>query len=113
MVQDLDEEHIEDVRLNVERHHLCRMVFEDNDGGVDDKKSILYDKRWDVYIIQKTALIKDGYYVEVSDYDGKKVIWEVVYDHVVENGKKNDDIGLWGFGFNIFEEDEEGVVREL
>ena len=51
--------------------------------------------------------------MEVSDYDGKKVIWEVVYDHVVEDGKKNDDIGLWGFGFNIFEEDEEGVVREL
>ena len=30
-----------------------RMVFEDNDGGLDDKKALLHAKRWDVYVNEK------------------------------------------------------------
>ena len=37
---------------------------------------------------------------------------EVVGDHVVEEPSDHKDIGLRGFDFNIFNEDEEGVVRE-
>ena len=37
-------------------------------------------------------LIKGGYYVEVSGSDGNKVLWEVVDDYVVEEGKENDEI---------------------
>ena len=40
----------------------------------------------------KQALIKGVYYVEFSGSDGKKVIWKVVYDNVVEDPNKNDDI---------------------
>ena len=36
----------------------------------------------------------------------------VVGDHVVEDPRDHKDIGLRGFDFNIFDEDEEGVVRE-
>ena len=32
--------------------------------------------------------------------------------HVVEEPTDNEEIGLWGFDFNYFDEDEEGVVRE-
>ena len=49
-----------------------------------------------VYMNNKTELIKGGYSVEVSGFDWKKVIWEVVEDHVVEEEKKNDEIGLRG-----------------
>ena len=42
----------------------------------------------------------------VSGSDGRKVIWEVVDDRVVEEGKEHGDIGLWGFGFNDFGEDK-------
>ena len=45
-------------------------------------------------------------------HDKKKVLWEVVAYHVVEEPCDHVDIGLRGFDFNIFDEDEEGVVRE-
>ena len=32
----------------------------------------------------------------MSGYDGNKFVWEVVGDHVVDNPKDNDEIGLWG-----------------
>ena len=48
--------------------------------------------------------------MEVFGHDGKKVFWEVVENHVVEEAADNDDIGLWGFDF--FDEDERGVGRE-
>ena len=40
--------------------------------------------------------------MEVSCSDRKKVIWEVLDNHVVEDPKDNDDILLWVFGFNFF-----------
>ena len=50
--------------------------------------------------------------MEVVGYDVKKVLWEVVEYHVVEEVKDHDDIELRGFGFNLFDFDEQGVVRE-
>ena len=50
-------------------------------------------------------LVKGGYLVEVSDKDGKEVIWEVVDDHLVEEGVEHEELGLRGFGFNLFNEE--------
>ena len=44
-----DEEEMEDMRLDDKRYCHWRMVFEDNDGGVDKEKAILHNKRWDIY----------------------------------------------------------------
>ena len=33
-------------------------------------------------------------------------------DHSVEYTTDNEEIGLRGFDFNVFDKDEEGVVRE-
>ena len=55
-----------------------------NDEGVNGQKSIIYDKRWYVYINSKKVLIRVGYYVEVSGSDGKMVLWEVLDDNVFE-----------------------------
>ena len=41
---------------------------------MDDENEILHDKRWGVYINKKVYLIKVVYYVEVSGYDGRKVV---------------------------------------
>ena len=60
------------------------MVFEDNEGGVDDKKTLLHAKRWDLYVNEKETLVKGKYLVEDVVHDEKKVIREVVDDHVVE-----------------------------
>ena len=54
---------MEDVKLDVERERHWRMVFEDNDGGVDDKKALLHAKMWYVYVNEKENIIKGGYLV--------------------------------------------------
>ena len=53
------------------------MVFEDNDGGVDDKKAFLHDKRCDVYVNEKEKLIKGEHLEEFVGHYGKNVLWEV------------------------------------
>ena len=68
--------------------------FNDNNGGVDGDKSIINAKRWNVDMKDKQSLIKVGYSVSVSNIDEKKVLWEVIEDHVVEEGKENDEIVL-------------------
>ena len=45
-----DEEEMYDVNIYDKRERHCRMVFEDNEGGVDDKKALLHAKRWDLYV---------------------------------------------------------------
>ena len=32
------------VNIDNDRERKCRMVFKDNDGGVDDQKALLHDK---------------------------------------------------------------------
>ena len=45
--------------------------------------------------------------------DKNKVLWVVVGDHVVEEATDHEDIGVWDFDFNVFDQYEEGVVREV
>ena len=102
---------MDDVNSNDEREHHWRNIFEDNDGGVDEK-ALLHAKRWDLYLYKKESLVKGKYLVEVVGHGMKNVLWEVVGDHVVEEPSDHEDIGIRGFDFNIFDEDEEGVARE-
>ena len=108
---DPDEEEKDDINIDDERERHWRNVFEDNEGGVDEK-ALLRAKRWDLYLNEKEKPVKGKYSVEVVGHDKKKVLWEVVGDHVVEEPSDHEDIGLRGFDLNIFDEDEEGVVRE-
>ena len=50
--------------------------------------------------------------MEVVVNYGKKFIWEVVNDNVVEDPTDHDDIGLCGFYFNLFDKDGKGVGKE-
>ena len=45
MEYDTDEEEMDDVNLDDERERHWRMVFEDNDVGVDDVKELLHAQR--------------------------------------------------------------------
>ena len=109
---DPDEEEMNDVNIYDERERHWRNVFKDNEGCVDDKKALLHAKMWDLYANDKEQLVKGKYLVEVVGHNKKKVIREVVDDHVVEEPSDHEDIVLRGFDFNIFDEDEEGVVKE-
>ena len=70
-----------------ERGNNCRVVVDDNDKSIDEKKALIYDNRWYVYMRYNILLIKDGYYVELSGYDMNKVVFEVVEDNVVKDQK--------------------------
>ena len=112
MEQYPDEEDTEDVNLDNDRKRHWRTVFEDNDGGVDDKKAFIHAKMCDIYVNKNEKIIKGGYLVEVVSSYRKKVIWGVVDDHVVEEEKYRAKIGIRGFDFNFFDEDEERTVGE-
>ena len=47
---DLDEEDMDDVKIQDERERHCSMVFKDIDGGVDDAKALLHAKGWDICV---------------------------------------------------------------
>ena len=53
------------MRINdkIERH--LRVVFKDNNRGVDDNKAVLNSKRWEVLMNKKQSFIKGGYSIEV------------------------------------------------
>ena len=102
---------MKDVKLDDERDHHWRMVFEDYYGVVDNKKEFLHAKRWYIYLNQEEDLIKSRYYVEVFGSDGKMILWRVVDGHFVQDGKDHYEIGLWIFDFNLFDKDEEGDVE--
>ena len=57
-------------------------------------------------------LVEGGYLIKVTDKDGKRLIWEVIDDHVVEEGVEHEELGLLGFDFNLFDEDREGCVGD-
>ena len=61
--------------------------------------------------MKRKKLVKGGYLVEVVGHDRKKVLWGVVNDHTVEEPTDHDEIGLRGFSFNFFDEDEKGIGR--
>ena len=94
---DPDEEDIKDVVLGYDIYLHYHIVFKDNNGEADGKQYLLHEIRWDVHNSDKEALVKGGYQVEVYDKYGKKLIWEVVNDHVVEEGVDNDELDLQGF----------------
>ena len=103
METDPDEEDIKDVVLDDERERRWRMVFEDNNGGADGTKSLLHVNKRDIQNLENDALGKGGHLVEVYDKDRKKVIWEVVNEHVVEEDVEKEELGLRGFNFNFFQ----------
>ena len=95
MENDPDEEETDDVNIDDETEGHCRNVSEDNEGGVDEK-ALLHAKRWDLYINEKEILVKGNYSVEVVRHNKKKVLWEVVGDHVVEEPSDHEDIVIRG-----------------
>ena len=92
--RDPDEKQIKNVVLNDDREHHRSIFFEDNNRGVDGTKALLHAKKWYVYILLTDASVNGGYLVEVSDKYGKKLIWEVVDDHVVEEGVEHEELVL-------------------
>ena len=72
------------VKLEYDRERIYRIVFEDIDGEVDDKKALLHANRWNVYVNENQKLIKHGCLLEVVGSYEKKVLWELLDNHVIK-----------------------------
>ena len=96
MEDDPDEEDMDDINIDDKRERHWRMVFKDTYGGVDDAKALLHANRWDICVNEKEKIFKGGYLVEVVGHDKKKVLWELVDDHVVEEPTDHEEKGLQG-----------------
>ena len=60
MENDPDEEEKDDINIDDERERHWRNIFEDNEGGVDEKV-LLHAKRWNLYLNEKGKLVKGKY----------------------------------------------------
>ena len=57
-------------------------------------------------------LVQVRYSVGAAYKDRKKVIWDVVNYHTVEEGFEHEDLVIRGFDFNLFDKEREGFVGE-
>ena len=87
---------MDDVNLDDRRERHWKIVFKENDGGMDDAKTLLHAKRCYIYINKKEMLIKGRYLVEGFGHEKKKVILEVVDDPIIEDRTDHEEIGLRG-----------------
>ena len=78
MEADIDQDDTESTIIDNEIDFLWKVVFKDNQEGLDYEKFFLHPNNWCLYINQKLFLIKVGYYVELLVSYVKKFIWEVV-----------------------------------
>ena len=75
MEDDTDEEDMENINLDKNRYRHWSMVFEYNDGGVDDAKALLHAKKWDICVNDKENIVNGGYSLEVVGHEKKEVLW--------------------------------------
>ena len=69
MENDADEDEMDDVNIDDKKERHWRNVFEDNEGGVYNKKELLHAKRWDLYVNKKEQLVKGNYLVEIVGHN--------------------------------------------
>ena len=77
----------------------------------DDKKDI-HALRWEVYVKEKQELIKREFLVSVPHPKGGAIVWTCVKDHIIDEKEDYKQIGLSGFDYKLFEEEEGGGIRE-
>ena len=86
---------------------MWRDIAEEN----DDKKNI-HALRWNVYIKEKEDLIMRSFSVSFPYPKGGTIVWTSMKDHVIEKKEDYKEIGLHGFDYSLFEENEGGGKRE-
>ena len=96
---DLNEK--EDIRLDEIREEHWRDVAEEG----DDKKKI-HALRWELYIKEKGELIKREFSLSVPHPKGGAIFGTCVKDHIIDENEYYKDIGLRGFDYKLFEEEE-------
>ena len=97
----------QDIILDAIREEHYRYVSEEG----DDKKKINY-LIWEVYVKEKDQFIKRQFLVSVPHPKGGAIFWTCVKDHIINGKEYYKYIGLHGFDYKLFEEQEGGGTRE-
>ena len=67
--------------------------------------------RWEVYVKEKEELIKREFLVSILHLKGGNIVWTYVKDNITEENEDYKAIGIHGFDYKLFEEEEGGGVR--
>ena len=73
-------------------------------------KSNIYSLRWNVYTQDIEELIKIYFLVSVPHPKGRNIVWTCVKDSITKEKEDCKDIGLCGFDYKLFEEEEGEVI---
>ena len=101
---DLNEE--EDIRMDELRDEHWRGVSEEG----DDKKKI-HALSWEIYVKEKEDFIKRYFLVSIPHPKGGNIVWTCGNDHIIDEKEQYEAIGLRGFDYKLFEEEEGGGTR--
>ena len=102
---DLNEE--EDIRLDEIREKHWRYVDEKSNNT--KKINALW---WELYVKWNQKLMKRNVSVSVPHPKGGGIVWTYVKDHIIDEKEDYKDIGLRGFYYKLFEEEEGWGTRE-
>ena len=75
-----------------------------------EDKSKIHALVWDVYTRQKEELINRVFLVSVPCPKGGNMVWNFLKDNIIKEKDQYEYIGLHGFGYTFFEEEEGGVI---
>ena len=67
---------------------------------------------WEVYIKYNKELINIYFWVFIPHPKGENIVWTCLKDHIIDEKDQYKYIGLRGFGYTLFEEEEVGGTRE-
>ena len=98
----------EDIRLNEIREEHWSDVDEE---GID--KKMIRCLRWEVYIKENEQLVKRDFLVSVPHPKWGEIVWTCVKDHIINEKEDYRDIGIRGFDYKLFEEEQGGGTRKV
>ena len=74
----------------------------------DENKIKIHALRWDVYTRYKEELTKREFSVSIQHPKRGNIVWTCVKENIIKGKENCGDIGLHGFDYKLFEEDEVG-----
>ena len=75
-------------------------------------KSNIHALRWDVYTKYKEEFINREFLVSVPHPKGEGIVWTGMNDNTTDEKDQYKSIGLRGFDYKLFEEEESGGTIE-
>ena len=77
-----------------------------------ENKKKIHEQRWEVYVKEKEELIKREFLVSFPYPKGGNIVWNCAKNNIIDEEEQYESIGLRGFDYKLFEEEEVEMTRE-